>query len=43
MWLNQATEPEFAGIFGLEDDLPKVVIMNPGKRKRFLVHEGDIS
>ena len=24
------------------DDLPKVVILNPGKRKRYLVHAGAV-
>jgi len=37
-------EPAFAETFGLsEPDYPKVVIMNPGKRKRFLVHDGEIN
>ena len=44
MWLDASKEPEFYSMFGLTDDaLPKVVVMNPGKRKRFLVHEGAIS
>ena len=31
-------------MFGLENhDEPRIVILNPGKRKRFLIHEGDIS
>lgn len=43
MWLDASTEPDFASIFNLEDKFPKVVILNPGKRKRFLLHEGDIT
>ena len=36
--LDAAAEPDFAAMFGIED-LPKIVVMNPGKRKRFLVSE----
>jgi hypothetical protein len=43
MWLDATAEKEFADVFSLGDDLPKVVVMNPGKRKRFLVHEGEIT
>lgn len=43
-WLDAEAESEFASTFGLPaDDLPKVVILNPGKRKRFLVHDGEIT
>lgn len=43
-YLVAENEPEFAKTFGLEShDEPKIVILNPGKRKRFLIHEGDIS
>eukprot|EP00356_Strombidium_inclinatum_P004709 CAMPEP_0170493486 /NCGR_PEP_ID=MMETSP0208-20121228/13968_1 /TAXON_ID=197538 /ORGANISM="Strombidium inclinatum, Strain S3" /LENGTH=401 /DNA_ID=CAMNT_0010769419 /DNA_START=30 /DNA_END=1235 /DNA_ORIENTATION=+ len=43
-WLDTSAEPEFAATFGLpEEDLPKIVVMNPGKRKRFMLHEGEIS
>ena len=46
--LDASAESAFAGMFNLGSDLPKVVILNPGKRKRFLVHdktinEGEIS
>lgn len=41
-WLDASTEPEFASIFNLES-FPQVVILNPGKRKRFTMHEGEIS
>ena len=37
-------EPAFAKVFGFENhNEPRIVILNPGKRKRFLIHEGDIS
>ena len=40
-WIDENTEKDFASVFGLEDS-PKLVILNPGKRKRFLIHEGEI-
>jgi hypothetical protein len=41
MRLDAESEPEFAQMFTHEpSDLPMVVVMNPGKRKRFLKHEG---
>lgn len=44
MWVDASKNPEFVSTFGLEvSDMPKLVILNPGKRKRFLTHEGDIS
>ncbi len=44
MWLDASAEKEFFKMFDLkESDLPKVVIVNPGKRKRFLVHDKPIS
>lgn len=42
MWLDASAEKEFAEVFSLES-LPQVVVMNPGKRKRFLTHEGPIT
>jgi len=43
-WLDVSEEKEFASTFEVpESDLPSVVVLNPGKRKRFLVHEGDIT
>lgn len=43
-WLNASTESEFASVFGVEQgDMPKLVILNPGKRKRFLIHDGEIN
>lgn len=43
-WVDASTEPEFASIFteGQEVD-PVLIVLNPGKRKRFLVHEGPIT
>ena len=43
MWIDQSKEPQFTSIFNVESNLPKIVILNPGKRKRFMLHEGDIS
>ena len=43
MWLDATEESKFASMFGVQDDLPKVVILNPGKRKRFLLHNGEIN
>lgn len=43
MWIDSTAEQAFTGIFNLGDNLPKIVILNPGKRKRFLLHEGDIT
>ena len=43
-WLDSSTASEFASIFEQPvEQLPKVIVLNPGKRKRFLLHEGDIS
>lgn len=43
MWLDATAEPDFSSIFNLEDNLPRIVILNPGKRKRFLLHDGEIT
>lgn len=40
--LDASTEPEFTSIFGLET-YPQIVILNAGKRKRYIVHDGDIT
>lgn len=34
-----ADETAFGGVFGQEAN--KIIVLNPGKRKRYLVHEGD--
>lgn len=41
-WLNAEKEPGFADIFKIEEH-PKLVILNPGRRKRFLIHSGEIN
>lgn len=41
-WLSVADEKEFGAVFA-QEELPKLVVLNPGKRKRYLVHEGDIN
>jgi hypothetical protein len=44
MWLDASAEPAFYNMFDLKsENLPKVVILNPGKRKRYLVHEKGIN
>jgi len=42
MWLDASIDTEFAGVFGV-DEHPKIVVMNPGKRKRFLTHKGELT
>ncbi|EGR27306.1 hypothetical protein IMG5_198140 [Ichthyophthirius multifiliis] len=42
MWLDCSIEQKWAVLFGFENK-PKVVIINPGKRKRFIDHEGDLT
>ena len=41
MRIDATKEPEFAAMFG--EETPALYVMNPGKRKRFLKHEGAIS
>lgn len=36
--LDASAEPDFADMFKI-DEYPKVVVMNPGKRKRFLISD----
>lgn len=44
MWLDSSAEAAFASMFDAKAaDLPKIVILNPGKRKRFLVHDAGIN
>jgi hypothetical protein len=45
MRLDASREQEFAALFtdGDVNQLPMVVVMNPGKRKRFLKHEGALT
>ena len=42
MWLDTVREAEWAKLFSVSD-YPAVVVLNPGKRKRYLIHEGDIT
>lgn len=39
MWLDASIEKEYAKVFGYENE-NIIVILNPGKRKRFVSHEG---
>jgi len=42
MWLNGAIEKDWAKIFNYNGS-DSVVVLNPGKRKRFTPHEGPIT
>ena len=43
-FLDVSREPEFAATFEIEESkMPALVVLNPGKRKRFLIHEGEIN
>ena len=43
-WVDASVDTDFAAMFNIPaEDLPKLVVMNPGKRKRFLIHENEIS
>ena len=42
-WVDASEEPEFAATFEVPAGEPSLVVLNPGKRKRFLVHEGVIN
>ena len=42
MWLNAAIEQQWAKIFEYNGN-DKVVVLNPGKRKRYTPHEGPIT
>ena len=40
MRLDVSSDPEFASIFNFEEgEVPGMVIMNPGKKKRYLKNE----
>jgi len=41
MWLNADVQTEFTTLFNVQE-YPKVVVLSPGKRKKFLIHEGEI-
>ena len=40
MWLNAAIQKNWAQTFGYEEGKDRVIILNPGKRKRFTAHDG---
>lgn len=42
MWLNGVVEKQWASIFGYSGN-DQVVILNPGKRKRYTPHDGPIN
>lgn len=42
MWLNAEKEKAWGDLFKYENK-DKVVVLNPGKRKRYTEHEGDIT
>ena len=39
MWLNSSTQPEWVAKFGVTDS-PTIIILNTGRRKRFLKYPG---
>ena len=42
--MDASAEPEFSSTFGIEEsNFPALIVLNPGKRKRFLIHEGAIT
>jgi hypothetical protein len=41
-WIDVSKESDFAGIFNVSE-YPTLAILNPGKRKRFMLHEGEIN
>ena len=42
MWLNASIEKKWGELFGYQNE-DKIMILNPGKRKRYTIHEGPIS
>jgi hypothetical protein len=42
MWLDADQEPEYAKAFEF-DNKNKIVVLNPGKRKRYFEHPGDMT
>jgi len=40
-WLDAEANPDFSSTLGTSE-YPQIVVLNPGKRKRFIVHEGPI-
>ena len=42
MWLDATKNIEWEKVFNGED-IPRLVILNPGKRKRYVLHDGELS
>lgn len=42
MWLDISTEAAWKEAFEVSG-YPSIVILNPGKRKRYVVHEGEMN
>lgn len=42
MWLDVTTESKWKPVFEVEG-YPSVVVLNPGKRKRYVRHEGELN
>jgi len=42
MWLDATIEKEYAAAFDFSGE-SKVVVLNPGKRKRYVAHDGDLT
>lgn len=40
MWINGSTEKSWAQLFQYDGN-DRIVVLNPGKRKRYTLHEGD--
>lgn len=43
MRIDTSKEPEFSALFNEGSREPSLVVLNPGKRKRFLKHEGPVT
>lgn len=41
MWLDGSVEKNWATFFGAENE-PKLIFLNPSKRKRYVSHEGKL-
>ena len=45
-YIDASAEPEFSSVLAGPDQsevYPRLIVLNPGKRKRILAHDGDIS
>lgn len=44
MRLDVSSDPDFAGVLNLEaSEIPGLVVLNPGKKKRFMKHEYELT